>query len=204
MRKIVWLIILTISIIGVLAACSPGSAQQVNTSTSPGVQAVTTSSTTSTELLVPPVGSPAPDFDLDNANGDRVSLSQFRGKLVLLMFVNPSTGGANSPPMNSYVINYLGIPRMEVLVISNVYDIPESARQTMLESAEGCCLMSSYQYGSPLLDEDGSVSRSYGAGSDSLTLVLVDLAGNIAYEENSPSDASLNSSLADAVNLALS
>jgi cytochrome oxidase Cu insertion factor (SCO1/SenC/PrrC family) len=40
------------------------------------------------------IGSPAPDFTLDDCNGNTVSLSQLKGKKVLLYFFT-SPGGGN-------------------------------------------------------------------------------------------------------------
>src|SRR5262249_27314805 len=39
-----------------------------------------------------PLGSPAPDFELPDLNGQRRSLAQFRGKKLLLLFFNPGCG----------------------------------------------------------------------------------------------------------------
>lgn len=39
------------------------------------------------------IGSPAPDFDLDDCYGNRVSLGELRGKKVVLYFYTSSGGG---------------------------------------------------------------------------------------------------------------
>src|SRR5207302_8314177 len=39
-----------------------------------------------------PLGSPAPDFELPNLAGERVTLAQLRGQPVLLIFFNPACG----------------------------------------------------------------------------------------------------------------
>lgn len=40
------------------------------------------------------IGTPAPDFTLDDSNGDTVSLSDLKGKKVILYFFT-SPGGGN-------------------------------------------------------------------------------------------------------------
>jgi cytochrome oxidase Cu insertion factor (SCO1/SenC/PrrC family) len=50
------------------------------------VLVATLAATASPEAVALEIGKPAPDFTLPSTTGEKISLSQFRGKLVLVEF----------------------------------------------------------------------------------------------------------------------
>ncbi len=111
----------------------------------------------------PRPGRPAPDFTLTDLNGNQVSLSQFRGKKVVINFwatwCPPCR--AEMPDLDRLARDYSG--RVVVLAI----DIQEGRElvRPFLEEIKVVSLM-------PLLDTDGKVSVTYKVSALPTTFII--------------------------------
>ena len=141
---------------------------------------------------------PAPSFSLTNINGNQISLSDFKGqKAVLLIFFNLQIGTGQDPTMQSYLAYYQGIDRLQVLTIVNLGDLPEEMKQYMAGQAQQS--PGGLGFATPLKDEDGTVSQTFGANPVKLTIVLVDQKGNIRFRQEVTSLAETNTELVQQV-----
>jgi len=131
-----------------------------------------------------PVGSPAPDFTLPDANGKPVSLSEFRGKNVMLVFYPLDWSPACSDQLSVYQAELDEFKKYNTQVIAISVD-------------------SSYSHGAwaavrdisfPLLsdfDPKGDVARRYQVmrttlGFSERAVYLIDAQGIIRYKSISP------------------
>ena len=131
-----------------------------------------------------PVGSPAPDFSLPDANGKPVSLSEFRGKNVMLVFYPLDWSPACSDQLSVYQAELDEFKKYNTQVIAISVD-------------------SSYSHGAwaavrdisfPLLsdfDPKGDVARRYQVmrttlGFSERAVYLIDAQGIIQYKSISP------------------
>jgi len=131
-----------------------------------------------------PVGSPAPDFTLPDANGKPVSLSDFRGKNVMLVFYPLDWSPACSDQLSVYQAELDEFKKYNTQVIAISVD-------------------SSYSHGAwaavrdisfPLLsdfDPKGDVARRYQVmrttlGFSERAVYLIDAQGIIQYKSISP------------------
>ena len=131
-----------------------------------------------------PVGSPAPDFTLPDANGKPVSLSDFRGKNVMLVFYPLDWSPACSDQLSVYQAELDEFKKYNTQVIAISVD-------------------SSYSHGAwaavrdisfPLLsdfDPKGEVARRYQVmrttlGFSERAVYLIDAQGIIQYKSISP------------------
>jgi len=131
-----------------------------------------------------PVGSPAPDFTLPDANGKPVSLSDFRGKNVMLVFYPLDWSPACSDQLSVYQAELDEFKKYNTQVIAISVD-------------------SSYSHGAwaavrdisfPLLsdfDPKGDVARRYQVmrttlGFSERAVYLIDAQGIIRYKSISP------------------
>ncbi len=129
-------------------------------------------------------GEPAPDFTLRDQDGKKVSLSDFRGRRVLLVFYPLDF----SPVCTDQLTLYKDIaPRIEaadvqMLGISVDHAFAHKAFQEKLEIE------------TPLLadfEPKGEVTRAYGAyieqtGHGNRSLVLIDADGRVEWVHESP------------------
>jgi len=116
------------------------------------------------------VGSPAPPFTLPDLNGRQVSLSQYKGKVVMLDFWATWCGPCR---MSMPVLENLEKEYRDTLVLLAINlqetrdDVSQYMRQQQLHSQV-------------LLDEQASVGEIYGAGSIPMQ-VLIDKSGIVRY-----------------------
>ncbi len=131
----------------------------------------------------PAVGSPAPGFTLKDAHGREVSLAAFRGKLVVLEWVNPDCpfvhkhyDSGNMQRLQSRYTRRGGVwlsidssgPGSEGCLKD-----PQAARAFIRERRAHMTDL--------LLDPRGLAGRAYGA-KNTPTMFVIDRAGRIAYE----------------------
>jgi peroxiredoxin len=132
------------------------------------------------------VGEPAPDFTLRDQDGERVSLSDFKGRKVLLVFYpgdfSPVCGDQLSiyqevkPELSAKGVELVGIS-VDSFFAHRAFREKLGIDMTMLSDFE----------------PKGEVARAYGSYFEKLgfahrTLVLVDEDGQVAWTYESPSD----------------
>jgi peroxiredoxin Q/BCP len=102
----------------------------------------------------PGANDPAPEFDLPDQQGERHSLSRYRGQwLVLYFYPRDDTPGCTAEAC-SFRDAFAALKRMGVAVVGVSLDDVESHRK----------FASKYRLGFPLLfDRGGDVARAYGA-----------------------------------------
>ncbi len=132
-------------------------------------------------------GTPAPDFTLRDQDGEKVSLSDYRGRRLLLVFYpadfSPVCGDQLSlyqevkPEIASKGVELVGIS------VDGVFAHKAFQEKLGIETR----LLSDFE-------PKGEVSRAYGSyidavGTANRTLVLVDEAGTVAWAYESPHPA---------------
>jgi peroxiredoxin len=131
------------------------------------------------------VGEPAPDFKLRDQDGEDVSLSDFSGRRVLLVFYPLDFSPVCSDQLSVYqgLKPQLAEGGIELVGISVDSSFAHKAFQEKLEI--DTTLLSDFE-------PKGEVARAYGsyidaAGIANRTLVLVDEDGVVAWTHESPS-----------------
>jgi peroxiredoxin (alkyl hydroperoxide reductase subunit C) len=134
-------------------------------------------------------GQPAPDFTLRDHDGEEVSLSDYRGKRVLLVFYPFAFSGVCSDQLSVYqeVKPDLEAKGVEMVGISIDHIHAQKAFREKL--GIDTTLLADFE-------PKGEVSKAYGsyfepAGMSNRTLVLIDADGNVewSYESPSPGEA---------------
>jgi peroxiredoxin (alkyl hydroperoxide reductase subunit C) len=130
-------------------------------------------------------GERAPDFTLRDQDGENVSLSDFKGRKVLLVFYPMDFSPVCSDQLSIYqeVKPELSEKGVEMLGISVDHAYAHKAFQEKL--GIDTTLLADFE-------PKGEVSRAYGSYLDGLgfanrTLVLVDEDGKVAWAHESPS-----------------
>lgn len=130
------------------------------------------------------VGAKAPDFTLRDQDGEAVSLADFKGRRVLLVFYPLDFSPVCSDQLSIYqeVKSELGEQGVELLGISVDSHWAHKAFQEKL--GIDTTLLADFE-------PKGEVARAYGsyldgAGIANRTLVLVDEGGNVAWTYESP------------------
>jgi peroxiredoxin (alkyl hydroperoxide reductase subunit C) len=129
-------------------------------------------------------GGPAPDFTLRDQDGEEVSLADFRGRKVLLVFYPMDFSPVCSDQLSIYqeVKPQLAEKGVELLGISVDHSYAHKAFQEKL--GIDTTLLADFE-------PKGEVSRAYGSyldiGFSNRTLVLVDEEGTVAWTHESPS-----------------
>lgn len=139
----------------------------------------------------PPVGSAAPDFSLTDAKGATHSLSQYKGKYVVLEWFNPECpfvkkhyGGNMQKLQDEYTTK--GI--VWLTIDSNA---PGSQGNLTPEEAEKIMTAWKTHQTALLLDPEGKAGRAYGA-KNTPDMVIINPEGKIAYEGAIDSKATPN------------
>jgi peroxiredoxin len=129
-----------------------------------------------------PVGSAAPDFSLTDSKGERYSLSQYKGKYVVLEWFNPACpfvkkhyGSSNMQKLQQ---EYTDKGVVWLTINSNAPGTwgnlsPEQATQKITE-------WNTHQT-ALLLDPEGKAGRAYGA-KNTPNMVIINPEGKIIYE----------------------
>jgi peroxiredoxin len=129
-------------------------------------------------------GEPAPDFTLRNQDGEKVSLADYRGRRVLLVFYPLDFSPVCADQLSIYqeVKPQIAAKGVEMIGISVDHGFAHRAFQEALG------------IDTPLLadfEPKGEVARAYGAyiekiGHSNRSLVLVDEEGTVAWVHESP------------------
>jgi len=160
------------------------------------IAAILAALTTTTLLALdsPPVGSAAPDFSLTDAKGQTHSLSQYKGKYVVLEWFNPECpfvkkhyGSGNMQKLQE---EYTSKGVVWLTIDSNA---PGSEGNMTPEQAEKVAAAWKTHQTALLLDPEGKAGRAYGA-KNTPNMVVISAEGKIAYEGAIDSKATPNPS----------
>jgi peroxiredoxin len=131
---------------------------------------------------VPPVGSNAPDFSLTDSNGKTHSLSEYRGKYVVLEWFNPEC---------PFVKKHYGSDNMQKLqqeytskgVVWLTIDSNAPGTEGNITPEQANKIMASWKTHQTalLLDPESKVARSYGA-KNTPDMIVISPDGKIVYE----------------------
>lgn len=136
---------------------------------------------TAPALALPEVGKPAPHFTSTDALGKNVSLSDFKGKLVVLEWSNPGCPfvkkhyeSGNMQKLHAYA--------KEKGVVWLTINSSAEGKQGHMNPVEAKAFVEStrHQAAHYLLDGEGKIGRLYGA-KNTPHMFVIDSAGNIAY-----------------------
>ncbi|MDJ0576041.1 MAG: peroxiredoxin [Xenococcaceae cyanobacterium MO_234.B1] len=125
------------------------------------------------------VGILAPDFTTVDSEGNQVSLSDFRGKVVVLYFYPKDDTPGCTKEAQSFRDNYNQYQDKDVVVLGVSMD--DQASHKMFKG----------KYGLPfqlLVDQDGTITKAYdlyseykGAGYAQRVTYIIDAEGKISY-----------------------
>src|ERR1700736_1593468 len=141
---------------------------------------------------VPPVGTAAPDFSLADAKGQTHSLSQYKGKYVVLEWFNPECPfvkkhyGSNN--MQKLQGEYTGKGVVWLSIDSNA---PGTEGNLTPEQAQKVMASWKTKQTALLLDPESNVAKLYGA-KNTPDMVVINPEGKIVYEGAIDSKASPN------------
>src|ERR1700726_1584136 len=141
---------------------------------------------------VPPVGSAAPDFSAPDANGKTHSLSEYKGKYVVLEWFNPEC---------PFVKKHYGSDNMQKLqaeytakgVVWLTIDSNAAGTEGNITGDQANKIMTSWKTKQTalLLDPESKVARVYGA-KNTPDMIVINPEGKIVYEGAIDSKASPN------------
>jgi len=141
---------------------------------------------------VPPVGSAAPDFSAPDANGKTQSLSQFKGKYVVLEWFNPECPFVKkhygSDNMQKLQAEYTGKGVVWLTIDSNA---PGTEGNITAEQAKKIMDSWKTKQTALLLDPESKIAKLYGA-KNTPDMVIINPEGKIVYEGAIDSKASPN------------
>jgi peroxiredoxin len=131
------------------------------------------------------VGEPAPDFKLRDQDGEEVSLSDFSGRRVLLVFYPLDFSPVCSDQLSVYQEVKPQLAEREVELVGISVDSSYAHKAFQEKLGIDTTLLSDFE-------PKGEVARAYGsylegAGFANRTLVLVDENGVVAWTHESPS-----------------
>jgi peroxiredoxin len=140
----------------------------------------------------PPVGGAAPDFSLTDAKGKPHSLSQYKGKYVVLEWFNPECpfvkkhyGSANMQKLQQ---EYTSKGVVWLTIDSNA---PGTGGNLSTDAANKVMADWKTRQSALLLDPEGKVGRAYGA-KNTPNMVIINPDGKIVYEGAIDSKATPN------------
>jgi peroxiredoxin len=141
---------------------------------------------------VPPVGSAAPEFSLPDANGKTHSLSEYKGKYVVLEWFNPECPFVKkhygSDNMQKLQREYTGKGVVWLTIDSNA---PGSEGNLTPEQAQKVMASWKTKQTALLLDPESNVAKLYGA-KNTPDMIVINPEGKIVYEGAIDSKASPN------------
>src|SRR5437016_6332859 len=141
---------------------------------------------------VPPVGSAAPDFSAPDTNGKTHSLSQYKGKYVVLEWFNPECPFVKkhygSDNMQRLQQEYTGKGVVWLTIDSNA---PGSEGSLSADAASKVMNGWKTRQTALLLDPEGKAGRAYGA-KNTPNMVVINPEGKIVYEGAIDSKATPN------------
>jgi peroxiredoxin (alkyl hydroperoxide reductase subunit C) len=130
-------------------------------------------------------GEPAPDFTLRNQDGKEVSLSDYRGRRVLLVFYPFDFSPVCSDQLSVYQEVKPDIEAKGVELVGISVDHPYAHKAFREKLGIDTTLLADFE-------PKGEVSKAYGsfvdaAGMSNRTLVLIDEDGKVEWTYESPS-----------------
>jgi len=156
------------------------------------------------------VGSEAPPFELPTLHGGRMSLQQFQGQRVLLVFFSPYCGFCEEMAPALAILPWDGSDGRPVPVVVTTADIEEN-RALVMQAGIGCPVLldennevaQAYRYeGTPsgyLIDEQGRIASELTVGAADLLMVA---RGPVAVEPERDGHATAGSSGNDEARIA--
>ena len=140
----------------------------------------------------PPVGSAAPDFSLPDAKGETHSLSQYKGKYIVLEWFNPECPFVKkhygSDNMQKLQAEYTGKGVVWLTIDSNA---PGTEGNLTADQAQKVMNSWKTKQTALLLDPESKVAKLYGA-KNTPNMVVINPEGKIVYEGAIDSKASPN------------
>src|SRR6059036_657012 len=140
----------------------------------------------------PPVGAAAPDFSLPDASGKTHSLSEYKGKYVVLEWFNPECPFVKkhygSDNMQKLQGEYTGKGVVWLTIDSNA---PGTEGNITPEQAQKIMAQWKTKQTALLLDPESKVAKLYGA-KNTPNMVVISPEGKIVYEGAIDSKASPN------------
>jgi peroxiredoxin len=155
-----------------------------------------------------PIGSPAPEFALPDLSGARRTLSQFRGRRLLLVFFNPRCGFCTRMAPGLAALPSDGIEGHPLPLVLTTGEAAEN-RQIVQEHGIRCPVLlqeemevaSRYQaHGTPmgyLIDEQGNIASEITAGAEALLALAAGRAAAESVNGNGQHPQRGNRDLAD-------
>ena len=141
---------------------------------------------------VPPVGSAAPDFSAPDANGKTQSLSEYKGKYVVLEWFNPECPFVKkhygSDNMQKLQAEYTGKGVVWLTIDSNA---PGSEGNISADQAKKIMDSWKTKQTALVLDPESKIAKLYGA-KNTPNMVIVGPDGKIVYEGAIDSKATPN------------
>jgi peroxiredoxin len=141
---------------------------------------------------VPPVGTAAPEFSLPDSNGKTHSLSQYKGKYIVLEWFNPECpfvkkhyGSGNMQKLQE---EYTGKGIVWLTIDSNA---PGSEGNITGDQAQKIMASWKTHQTALLLDPESNVARLYGA-KNTPDMIVINPEGKIVYEGAIDSKATPN------------
>ena len=141
---------------------------------------------------IPPVGSTAPDFAAPDANGKTQSLSQYKGKYVVLEWFNPECpfvkkhyGGGNMQKLQD---EFTGKGVVWLTIDSNA---PGTEGSISAEQAKKIMDSWKTKQTALVLDPESKIAKLYGA-KNTPNMVIINPEGKIVYEGAIDSKATPN------------
>jgi peroxiredoxin (alkyl hydroperoxide reductase subunit C) len=130
-------------------------------------------------------GEPAPDFTLRNQDGEDVSLADFRGRRVLLVFYPLDFSPVCTDQLSVYQEVKPEIEEQGVELVGISVDHPYAHKAFQEKLGLDITLLSDFE-------PKGEVSRAFGSyleakGMSNRTLVLIDADGVVEWSHESPS-----------------
>src|SRR5690349_18690773 len=141
---------------------------------------------------VPSVGSTAPDFSAPDASGKTQSLSEYKGKYVVLEWFNPECPFVKkhygSDNMQKLQAEYTGKGVVWLTIDSNA---PGSEGNISADQAKKIMDSWKTKMSALLLDPDSKIAKAYGA-KNTPNMVVISPEGKIVYEGAIDSKATPN------------
>ncbi|HME88763.1 MAG TPA: thioredoxin family protein [Chthoniobacterales bacterium] len=141
---------------------------------------------------VPPVGGAAPDFSAPDTNGKTQTLSQYKGKYVVLEWFNPECPFVKkhygTDNMQKLQAEYTGKGVVWLTIDSNA---PGSEGNITAEQAQKIMASWKTKQTALLLDPESKIAKLYGA-KNTPNMVIINPEGKIVYEGAIDSKASPN------------
>lgn len=138
-------------------------------------------------LSSPVLGKPAPDFTLEAVDGSKVSLSSFKGKIVVLEWFNPGCPFVvRSHTKGSLIDTARKHTDKGVVWLAINSGAPGKQGHELAENQEA---IKTWSITHPVLrDIDGTVGKAYGA-TNTPNMFVIDASGTVVYAgaiDNSP------------------